>query len=232
VPLIEAFNVLSKRPSTAQHAHYEKAHTNYRIMPGDFSQAISLIDTAHSQDPNQTTFTSSLEPLPYELHYANKMASYLTLHTPEAPPLLRLAVRAQHLRRWEIPRSSYPDGKAGYFAWRAYLKKRQAEQARGICLECGYSDEEAERVASLVKKEDLKKGEGNGDPEVQILEDVACLVFLDDQFEKFEKEHDEEKIVGILRKTWVKMGQRGQELALGIQMSERGKELVQRALSG
>ena len=86
-------------------------------------------------------------------------------------------------------------------------------------------------MASLVKKEDLKRGEGNGDPEVQILEDVACLVFLDDQFEQFEKEHDEEKIVGILRKTWGKMGQRGQELALEIEMSDRAKELVQRALA-
>lgn len=201
-------------------------------MPTDFSRAISLIDAAHSQDPNQTTSPSSPDPIPYELHYARKMTTFLTLHTPDASPLLRLAVRAQHLRRWEVPRSSYPDGKAGYFAWRTYLKKRQAEQVHEICRQCGFSAEEADRVASLVKKEDLKKGEGNGDAEVQILEDVACLVFLDDQFEKFEKEHDEEKIVGILKKTWAKMGVRGKELALGIEVSGRARELIQRALAG
>ena len=87
-------------------------------------------------------------------------------------------------------------------------------------------------MARLIAKEDLKKGEGKGDPEAQVLEDVACLVFLDDQFDEFEKGHDEEKIVSILQKTWVKMGKRGQELALEMSMSERAKELVGKALAG
>jgi hypothetical protein len=82
-------------------------------------------------------------------------------------------------------------------------------------------------VAALVRKEDLRK-----DEETQVLEDVACLVFLDDQFEEFERGHDEEKILGILRKTWGKMSERGHELALGIEMSERARELVEKALSG
>lgn len=76
----------------------------------------------------------------------------------------------------------------------------------------------------------MKKGEGEGNEEVQVLEDVACLVFLDDQFEAFEKEHNEDKIVSILRKTWVKMGKRGQDLALEMHMSERAQELVGKAL--
>lgn len=67
--------------------------------------------------------------------------------------------------------------------------------------------------------------------ESQILEDVACLVFLDDQFEKFEKEHDEEKIVNILKKTWAKMSEGGQKLALEMELSDRAKELVGKALS-
>jgi hypothetical protein len=33
-------------------------------------------------------------------------------------------------------------------------------------------------VAALIAKEDLKKGDGKGDPEAQVLEDCACLVFL------------------------------------------------------
>lgn len=111
------------------------------------------------------------------------------------------------------------------------MKKRQGQQVKDICLECGYSEGEASRVASLIAKEDLKKGEGQGDDQVQILEDVACLVFLDDQFEAFEKEHDEDKIISILRKTWVKMGRRGQDLALEMQLSDRAKELVGKALA-
>jgi len=131
-----------------------------------------------------------------------------------------------------VPRSSYPATKPGYFAWRTFLKKRQGQQVKEICLECGYGEESACRVASLIGKEDLKKGEGQGNDEVQILEDVACLVFLDDQFEAFEREHDEDKIVSILRKTWVKMGKRGQDLALEMQLSNRAEELVGKALAG
>ena len=210
-------------------------------MAPDFFKAISLIDAAHAEDPNKITPVTSKsspsavdrESVPYELHYANKMSSYLDLHTPSPSPLLALAVRAQHLRRWEVPRSSYPDGKVGYFAWRTFLKKRQADLAREICLRCGFDVEDADRVGSLINKEDLKRGEGHGDAEVQILEDVACLVFLDDQFDEFERGlKDEEKIVGILRKTWAKMGERGRELALGIQMSGRARELVGKAIAG
>lgn len=100
-----------------------------------------------------------------------------------------------------------------------------------ICLQHGFSEEEAAKVGKLIAKEELKRGEGKGDEEAQTLEDVACLVFLDDQFDQFEKEHDEEKIVGILKKTWAKMGERGRELALGMQMSGRARELVGKALA-
>lgn len=244
-------------------------------MSDQFHRALAAIDAAHSQDPNITTTNpitttneaeKSLEPtaksLPYELHYAQKMTSYLESHSPDASELLRLAIRAQHLRRWEVARSSYPATKAGYLNWRTFLKNRQADQAKQICLEAGYSSEEAERVASLIRKEGLKRKspaattttttgaaatndgsvteksagvnsssiEKSGENETQVLEDVACLVFLDDQFAAFEKEHDEEKILGILRKTWAKMSDRGHRMALEIQMSDRCRELVQKAV--
>ncbi|OJD16923.1 hypothetical protein AJ78_02960 [Emergomyces pasteurianus Ep9510] len=193
-------------------------------MASKFDEALVRIDDAHREDPNIVSLDGS--QVPYELHYANKMTKYLELRDSSASEILRLAVRAQHLRRWEIPRSSYPMTRPGYFAWRAALKNRQADIAEQICRDCGYDADEAGRVASLVRKENMKQ-----DEECQTLEDVACLVFLDDQFEKFEKEHDEEKIVGILKKTWAKMSQRGHELALQIKMSERAKGLVAKVLS-
>ncbi|MCJ1287865.1 hypothetical protein MMC26_007217 [Xylographa opegraphella] len=188
--------------------------------------ALSAIDAAHALDP--TTIDTPSGPVPYELHYARKMSTYLIQRYPSAPPTLQLAIRAQHFRRWEIPRSSYPATKPGYFAWRTYLKKRQAEQAAQICRESGFSAAEAERVAMLIRKEDLK-----GDEETQVLEDVAGLVFLDDQFEEFERRlGDEEKMVGILRRTWAKMSTVGREMALGMEMGENGRRLVGRALEG
>ena len=94
-------------------------------------------------------------------------------------------------------------------------------------MEAGYSAEEAGRVAALVRKEGLKS-----DSETQVLEDVACLVFLDDQFEEFKKGYEEEKILVILRKTWAKMSEEGRNLALKIDMSEEATGLVVKALEG
>ncbi|PQE12150.1 glutamyl-tRNA synthetase protein [Rutstroemia sp. NJR-2017a BVV2] len=191
----------------------------------NYEAAISLIDEAHAQDP--TTILIDNQPIPYELHYARKMTHYLTLRSPHASPILRVAIRAQHFRRWEIPRSSYPATKAGYFAWRTFLKKRQGDLAAAICIGCNFTSEEAEAVAALIRKEDLRENE-----ETQVLEDVACLVFLDDQFEEFEKGMEEEKMLGILRKTWGKMSEEGRRLALEIGMSEKSRGLVEKALGG
>lgn len=189
-----------------------------------YDRALQLIDEAHAQDPKIVEL--GIEKIPYELYYSQKMSSYLEKRHPDAPETLRLAIRAQHFRRWEIPRDSYPMTKVGYHAWRTFLKKRQADMASQICLDCGYSQEDASRVAASIRKEDLKS-----DEETQILEDVACLVFLDDQFEEFEQQHDEDKIIRILQKTWGKMSDKGHELALQITMSDRARSLVEKALS-
>lgn len=220
-------------------------------MTTKFETALRLIDAAHIQDPRLITIPSTtLTPttpatqsqsqpqdakdqiqIPYELHYANQMTTYLTLRLPTASEYLRLAIRAQHLKRWEVPRDTYPHTKPGYYAWRGYLAKRQAEITVQICLESGYSKDEAGRVGALVRKEGLRKEDEDG--EVQVLEDVACLVFLDGQLEEFEGGvGDEGKVVDILRKTWGKMSLRGRELAIGIgQGRGRVMELVGKALS-
>src|ERR1700761_835519 len=191
-------------------------------MSSPYDKALKAIDDAHAQDPKKVTIDG--EEIPYELHYARQMTHYLDLRAPNATDSLRLAIRAQHLRRWEVPRDTYPMTKAGYYSWRTYLKKRQAEIVEKICLDAQMEEEDARRVAALVRKEDLKSNE-----ETQVLEDVACLVFLDDQFEEFKTAHDEEKLVGILKKTWVKMTDKGHELALQIPMSDDSKYLVEKA---
>lgn len=192
-----------------------------------YDRALERIDLAHKDDPN--TIEVNNETLPYEFHYAQKMTKYLERLNPNASDLLRLAIRAQHLRRWETPRASYPATKIGYHSWRGALQRTQATLVEKICLESGYDAEDAARVGAMVRKADLRKG----DPDTQTLEDVACLVFLDDQFDKFEKDiGDEEKIVDILRKTWGKMSEAGRAEALKIDLSERGSALVSKALAG
>ncbi|PYH84478.1 glutamyl-tRNA synthetase [Aspergillus uvarum CBS 121591] len=191
------------------------------------AHALQAIDALHSADPT-TTATGT----PNELHYAQRMTAWLYRHTPapESPSAaLQLAIRAQHLKRWEVPRATYPAGKAGYYAWRTGLARRQAELAMEVCVASGIAEAEAQRVGQLIRKEGLKGKEV--DAEAQVLEDVACLVFLEEQLEKFQGGYEEDKVVAILRKTWGKMSERGRELALTeVRLGERGRELVGLAL--
>ncbi|KAB5575953.1 hypothetical protein GE09DRAFT_610075 [Coniochaeta sp. 2T2.1] len=208
-------------------------------LAANYATALRLIDEAHSHDPKRIPApegTAAISPLqsstvPYELHYAQKMTRWLALRSPDASPALQLACRAQHFRRWEIPRDSYPMTRTGYLTWRAKLKAQAATQVAELLTSPAITpplpQEVIDRVAALIRKENLSK-----DEEVQVLEDVACLVFLDDQFDDFQKkpEHDEEKVVNILKKTWVKMSPEGQTLALQMDLSDRAKSLIQKAL--
>lgn len=201
-------------------------------LPANYAKALELIDEAHSQDPRPSTAKDS-SSVPHELHYARKMTAWLAVRSPSASPELQLACRAQHFRRWEIPRDTFPMTRPGYLTWRAKLKSQAAAQVAALlrtpAVDPPLAPEAVDRVAALIRKENLAKDEGT-----QVLEDVACLVFLDDQFDDFEQreEIDEDKIVSILRKTWGKMSEPGRQIALGMDLSDRAKELVGKALAG
>ncbi|KAH7318763.1 FMN-dependent dehydrogenase-domain-containing protein [Stachybotrys elegans] len=154
------------------------------------------------------------------------MTRWLQARCPTASQELQLACRAQHFRRWEIPRSSFPMTRPGYLTWRSKQKSQAAarisELLAASSIQPAIPASSRERVAALIRKENL-----GADPETQVLEDVACLVFLDDQFDDFEKKPDidEDKIIGILRKTWGKMTDEGREIALKMELGDRAKIL-------
>ncbi|KAI3392886.1 hypothetical protein diail_5019 [Diaporthe ilicicola] len=195
----------------------------------NYATALKLIDDAHAQDPNKIPAPDGPGDLPYELHYARKMTGWLAPRCPDASPALQVACRAQHFRRWELPRSSYPMTRAGYLTWRAKQKTQAASQVRDLLLSM---DEplpaaDVERISALISKQDLATND-----ETQVLEDVACLVFLDDQLDGFESkpDHAEDKVISILRKSWKKMSPKGREMALQMKHSDRATSLLQKAL--
>jgi poly-gamma-glutamate capsule biosynthesis protein CapA/YwtB (metallophosphatase superfamily) len=100
-----------------------------------------------------------------------------------------------------------------------------AEIAREILRDVGYDSTTIGRVQALLRKERLKS-----DPEVQCLEDVACLVFLKYYLTGFAVQHDEEKLIGIIRKTWRKMSRAGQIAALKLSMTPELQKLVSRSI--
>ena len=114
------------------------------------------------------------------------MSAWLARLAPGASEELRLAVRCQHIRRWAIARSAYPAGKVGYLRWRKEQALAHAALAADILGQAGYDAATMQRVQSLVKKERIKH-----DPEAQLLEDVACLVFLENEFVAFAARHEE-----------------------------------------
>jgi hypothetical protein len=186
------------------------------------AQAIALFDAENAMDPRTETWNG--KTYPKELLYAMRMTERLEAFEPHASDALRLAVRCQHIRRWEIPRTRYPMDRNGYRRWRSELASFHAEIAEDILLRCGHDVETVEHVCDLVRKRRLKK-----DPEAQTLEDVACLVFLEYYFDDFAREHDRDKLIEILRKTWVKMSDRGREAALALELSPESRRLVEDA---
>ena len=180
-----------------------------------FRRAIERFDAANADDPDGE-----------EVIYARRMSEWLERFEPDASEALKLAARSQHIRRWEIPRNRYPINRAGYHRWRNELAGFQAELAGKILREVGYEEAMVGRVQSLLRKERLKE-----DAEAQTLEDVICLVFLENYFADFAREHDEQKLIGILRKTWKKMSDRGHEAALKLPMADAERKLVEKALS-
>ncbi len=187
-------------------------------------KAFELFDEANKKDPNRETYLG--KEYPKEVLYAIRMTEKLNEFAPDASEALKLTARAQHICRWEIPRESYEMNRVGYLKWRQDLKKFHAEKASKILEEVGYDSETIDKVKFLLEKKQLKRNE-----ETQTLEDVICLVFLEFYFESFAKEHQEEKVVDILQKTWRKMSEKGQEVALGLPLSQKSRRLVERALS-
>ncbi|NIP38728.1 MAG: DUF4202 domain-containing protein [Candidatus Dadabacteria bacterium] len=178
-----------------------------------FQKTISLIDAANLKDPNIEVLEG--KSYPKELIYSNRMTKWLDRLNPGASVELQIAARAQHIERWKIPRSKYPMDRDGYKRWRGELMDFHADRAGELMTEAGFDNGSIRRVKSLIRKELFKT-----DPESQMLEDVVCLVFLENYFTDFSKDHldDGDKLNRIIKKTWNKMSSEGRELALKIKM--------------
>lgn len=189
-----------------------------------FESAIEWFDRANAEDPHTETVDGVV--CPKELLYAQRMTETLERFTPTASDTVRLAVRCQHIRRWTIPRTTYPAGREGYRQWRTDLARFHADTAGEILRDVGYNDTIIGRVQTLLRKERLK-----ADAEVQLLEDIACLVFLTYYLPLFVKQHEVSKVVDVLRKTWRKMSAHGQEAALRLELDDEIRVLVEAAVS-
>lgn len=189
-----------------------------------FRRAVERFDAANAEDPNRELADGAEQPK--ELVYARRMTARLDRFRPDAPEAVRLAARCQHIRRWTIPRTDYAAGREGYRRWRTDLARFHADTAAAILRDVGYGDDVVARVGSLLRKERLK-----ADPDVQLLEDVICLVFIEHYLAGFAPKHDEETLAGVLRKTWRKMSEEGRGAALALDLPESVRAVVAGAVA-
>ena len=158
---------------------------------------LAEVDRLHGQDPAGK-----------ELDYAERMTRWLHQLDPNPDPLLQIAIRAQHLKRWECPRGDYPADRRGYLQWRHHAARHHANLVAELMRAASCAEPDITRVMTLVEKRGLGR-----DPDVQTLEDCACLAFLEKELEAFAAKHPKSKVHEILHKTWRKMSPTARELA-------------------
>jgi hypothetical protein len=185
-------------------------------------KAFKLFDAYNSDDIHQETVNGKL--MPKELLYAQRMTEKLNNYEPNAPEQVKLAARCQHIGRWEMARNTFPMDRKGYLQWRAQLAIHHGKIAEKFLIECGYDQEIIDKVKSLLQKKQLHQN-----PDTQLLEDVICLVFIEFYLDEFANQHDDEKVIDILKKTIKKMSPRAVDAALKIQVSEHVKNLIGKA---
>lgn len=187
-------------------------------------QVLDAIDRLNADDPN-VEIVDGAERLKEQL-YSERMSTQMQAFCPDASDELRIAAHAQHVRRWVSARSDYPEGRAGYHQWRTELGRMHARLATEAMAQSGYSEDSQQQVTRLLTKQGIKQH-----ADVQILEDVICLVFVQHYFLPFAVKHSEEKVIAIVRKTWAKMSPEGQNAALSLDLCAETQAYLAKALA-
>jgi hypothetical protein len=188
--------------------------------------AAAAIDRANAGDPTTVEVRGRAWPLA-QVHGVLAAEWVERLHR-DAPETWRLAARAHHLRRWELPRSSYDAGRAGYHRWKRDQKQRHARDVAPLLATAGFDDAEIAEVQALIRRDHLAT-----DPGAQAIEDAACLAFLETQLADVAGKLDRDHLVDVLRKTARKMSPAALAAAgTEIPLSPAERELLHDALGG
>jgi hypothetical protein len=169
-----------------------------------FARAVAAIDAGNDLDPNVVTIRARTGPK--EVLHAELVSEWVTRLRPHASEPLLLAARGHHFRRWTVPRSSAPAGRAGYLKWRKSLQEQHARELGELLAEAGYDADSIARVQAIVRKERLAV-----DPEVQTYEDALCLVFLETQLTDVVARLDPDTLQNVITRTARKMSAAGRD---------------------
>lgn len=189
-----------------------------------FERAVAALCQANSEDPRRVEADGV--SVPQEVAHANALVAWVRRLTDDPPDALVLAAYGQHIRRWQHPRSEYPEGRTGYLRWRTALYAFHAAECSRLLRESGVAEATVQRVAQLVAKKCPP-----GDADAQALEDGLCLVFLENEFADLAGRLGDDRTVEVVRKTWRKMSPAARNAALGLPLSPAERDIVERAIA-
>lgn len=195
-----------------------------RSLSDRLARAAAAIDAANADDPTRVVVRGQRYPLA-QVH--GVLAAEWVLHLqPDADELVQLAARAHHLRRWEVPRADYPEGRPGYLRWRTHQKQRHARDVAELLSASGYDDAEVGRVGALIRREGL-----GTDPDAQLVEDAACLVFIETQLSEMVPRFERAHYLEVIRKTARKMSPAAVAAVAELSLDDTARSLIADALS-
>lgn len=194
-----------------------------RRLSERYDAAVAAIDAANAEDPTSVEVRGHQEPL--ALAHGRLAVTWVERLVPDADEALLLAARAHHLRRWEVPRTSYPEGKASYLRWRRDQKVRHARDVETILVAAGYPPEVIERVQALIRRDGL----AGGDPGAQAVEDAACLVFVETQLAWITPRLEHDHLIDVLRKSARKLSPAGVAALADVPLDPPERELLAEA---
>lgn len=191
----------------------------------DLKTALAAIDAANAHDPNLLSVDGVERP---RAEYQGMRATHwVWLLAPHADITVVLAARAHHLRRWAVIRADYPEGRAGYHRWKRDARDAARKAIADVLGPLGADNATVERVGALVNRDELGRDSGT-----QLVEDAACLVFLETQYDDLIDRLGEDKVAVAVRKTLKKMSAAAIGIAGDAVKTENGKALLGRVASG
>jgi hypothetical protein len=189
--------------------------------------ALAAIDDANAADPTVVTVRDRTGPK--EIIHADLVTEWVLRLRPDADEALLLAARGHHFRRWTVPRSSYPAGRAAYLRWRKDLHAQHAKELGLVLGDAGYDEATIARVQAIVRKDGLARAGENDD--VQVLEDALCLVFLETQLVEIAARLDPAKLPGVITKTAHKMSGAGLAQIAHVPLGPGARRLLDEAFA-
>lgn len=184
-----------------------------------YKKACLAIDEVHAEDTNKE-IVDGVE-MAAELIYSRRMLGVLTEFSVDANFKMKLAVQCQHFERWTIARNLYPMDKKGYYQWRKAVLEYQINRMTEVLSNCGFATNNIHQISDILQNRG-KKEHIDG----QVLEDVACIVFVEWYLPAFAEKHDPEKVIDIVKKTTKKISEEGMIAISGRKLSASVQEIL------